>query len=168
MERKEPLVIEVKLTTMDLWKFSMYHANHGAYGIFNVLFTAAALVLIVTTWNENAAVYRVLLIISALLFTVWQPFILYLKAARQGKTPAMERPMTLTFADEAIVVTQGEESLTLSWEDIVKAKRALHMIIIYIDGIHAYLLPDSVTGSQREAVCALLKTKLPDKKRKRI
>ncbi len=168
MEQRNPLVIEVKLTAKDLWKFSMYHSYRGLQGIFNIIFSVAALFLLAATWSSNSVPYRILLVICALMFTVWQPAILYLKAARQAKKPIIRTPMTLSFGQEEILVSQGKDNLKISWENIGRVDRFRDMLIIYMDRVHAYLLPDSVTGENKEALRGLLKEKLPPERRKRI
>ncbi len=168
MEEKDPIKIEVKLTAKDLWKFSMYHSYHGLQGLFNIIFSAAAVFLLITTWSSNSTSYRVLLIVCALMFTVWQPGILYLKALKQAKTPAIQNVMTLTFDENGILVSQGEESLEIAWENMVKVDRIRDMMILYMDRVHAYLLPDSVTGEKKAAIRGLIKEKLPPERRKRI
>ena len=168
MEEKDPNEIEVKLTAKDLWKFSMYHSYRGLQGLFNIIFSVAAVFLLITTWNSNSASYRVLLIVCALMFTVWQPGILYLKALKQAKNPAIQNAMTLTFDENGIMVSQGEESLEIKWENIGKVDRMKDMMIVYMDRVHAYLLPDSVTGEKKTAILGLIKEKLPPERRKRI
>lgn len=168
MEENRPIVIEVKLAAKDLWKFSMYHSYKGLQGLFNIIFSAAAVFLLITTWSSNSTSYRVLLIICALMFTVWQPGILYLKAARQAKAPRIQNPMTLTFDEEGILVSQGEETLSIAWENMAKVDRAGDMMILYMDRIHAYLLPDSVIGEKKTEIRGLMKEKLPPERRKRI
>ena len=43
---------EVRLTARELWQFSMYHANAGAAGLFNLIFTVAALFLFIFSWGK--------------------------------------------------------------------------------------------------------------------
>ena len=168
VEEKHPIEIEVKLTAKDLWKFSMYHSYQGLQGLFNIIFSAAAVFLLITTWSSNSTPYRVLLIVCALMFTVWQPGILYLKAARQAKNPRIQNSMLLSFDEEGILVSQGEESLPIAWENIGKVDRAGDMMILYMDRVHAYLLPDSVLGEKKTEIRSLIKEKLPPERRKRI
>lgn len=176
MEEKEtglvltdPIEVEVKLTAKDLWRFSMYHSNKGMMGIFNVIFSLAAIFLLVTTWKTDTAAYRVLLVVCALMFTVWQPFILYTKAAKQAKSPVIASPMTLSFAREGITVAQNGQQVDLLWENVGRAEYVWNMVIVYMDKVHAYLLPDSLTGDKKEALCALLREMLPQERRnKRI
>lgn len=168
IEQTDPLVFEVRLSAGDLWKFSMYYSYRGLKGLFNFIFTAAAVYLLVTNWNIVSVWYRALLVICALMFTVWHPSLLYLKAARQAKAPAMKNPTRLSFSKEGIVVSQGEERLYLTWEAIALAEQVSTLLIIYMDRVHAYLLPDSLTGDGKEELCGLIRQMLPPGRRKRV
>ena len=53
MVQTDPVAFTVKLTAKDLWKFSLYHSNKGMLGIFNVIFSLAAIFLLVTTWGRR-------------------------------------------------------------------------------------------------------------------
>jgi hypothetical protein len=102
------------------------------------------------------------------MFTVWQPGILYLKALKQSKTPGIQNPMTLTFGENGILVSQGEENLEIAWENMMKVDHVRNMMILYMDRVHAYLLPDSITAEKKTAIRGLMKEKLPPERRKRI
>ena len=140
MEQKNPLVLDIKLTANDLWRFSLYHSYRGFQGVFSFLFSVAALYVLIATWTTATLSYRILIIVCALMFTVWQPFVLYMKAARQAKRSAIHDGMTLSFSVEGIVVTQGQEKLELLWQDVMMVKRVGKLLIIYMDRIHAYLI----------------------------
>ena len=45
--------VTLTVTAKDLWAFSMYHANAGLMGIFNLLFTLAALYLLIFRWSST-------------------------------------------------------------------------------------------------------------------
>ena len=42
------------------------------------------------------------------------------------------------------------------------------MIVLYMDRVHAYLLPKSVTGDQEEALCKMAREHLPKERRRKI
>lgn len=168
MEQKNPLVLEIKLTARDLWNFSMYHSYRGFQGMFSLIFSAAAAYVLVATWQTASLPYRILLIVCLLMFTVWQPFVLYLKAAKQAKRPVIRDGMIISLSAEGIVVSQGEGRLELLWDDVLLVKRVRQMQILYMDRIHAYLLPDSVIGEKSAELTALIKENLPPERRKRI
>ncbi len=73
MVQTDPVAFTVKLTAKDLWKFSLYHSNKGMLGIFNVIFSLAAIFLLVTTWSPTQRCTG-RCFVCALMFTVWQPF----------------------------------------------------------------------------------------------
>ncbi|WP_124065234.1 YcxB family protein [Clostridium sp. E02] len=168
MEQKNPIVIEVKLKAKDLWKFSMYHSYRGMQGIFSLIFSAAALYALVSTWGTTTNLYRGLLFVCVLLFTVWQPALLFLKAAKQAAKPMFRNGMTLSFLAEGINVTQGDENLFIEWGNLERVLRVRDMLILYMDRVHAYLLPDSISGDHLPALTALIKENLPPERRKRI
>lgn len=159
---------EVKLGVNDLWKFSMYHSMGGFKGVFNVAFTLAALYVLVARWSVLTGPYKLLLVGCALLFTVWQPFLLYNKARKQAKLPVMQKPMILTFSKEGLKVEQNEQQATFTWEQMGRMDRVSTMVVLYMDRVHAYLLPDSVMGEQKEAFLEMARTYLKPNQRRKI
>ncbi len=162
------LKFEAKLTVKDLWAFSMYHANAGLRGVFNLLFTAAALFLLVFKWGSVPVSSRILLVLCVLLFTVWQPFLLYTKARKQAKAPAIRDAMCLTFSEEGLKVEQSGQTAEFAWDQMGRMDRMRSMIVLYMDRVHAYLLPKSVTGEQEEALCEMARKYLPKERRRKI
>lgn len=165
---EKELRFEVKLGVKELWQFSMYHANAGMLGMVNVLFTLAALFLIVTRWGSLTVPYRLLLVVCALMFTVWQPLLLYNKARKQAKAPAVKEPMILTFGEEGLKVEQNEQEAVFTWEQMGRLDRMPTMVILYMDRVHAYLLPKSVMGAQEETFYELVRARLSKERRRRI
>lgn len=159
---------EVRLDAGDLWKFSMYHSMGGFKGVFNLAFTLAALYVLVVRWSVLTVPYRLLLVGCALLFTVWQPFLLYSKARKQAKLPVMQQPMILTFGEEGLRVEQNEQQVNFTWEQMGRMDRVSTMIVLYMDRVHAYLLPDSVMGEQKEAFLEMARTYLKPNQRRKI
>lgn len=158
----------VTLDAKELWKFSMYHANRGYFGVFNGLFTIAALYLLVTQWAVVNGPYRVLLLLCVLMFTVWQPASLYLKAKRQAKAPAVKEPMILSFGDFGVTVEQSGQTGTIPWEAMNQIVGNKWQFILYKDRIHAFLLPKSVVGSKEGELRAFLREKMPRRRCRHI
>ena len=158
----------VTLNAAELWKFSMYHANKGYLGVFNVLFTIAAVYLLITQWAVVSGPYRVLLVMCVLMFTVWQPGTLYLKAKRQAQAPAVREPMVLSFGDDGVTVEQDGQTGTIPWEAMYQIVGNKWQFILYKDRIHAFLLPKSVAGEKEEKLRAYFKEKMPKARCKHI
>lgn len=162
------ITFEVRLTAKDLWAFSMYHSNGGFRGIFNLLFSLAALFLLVFRWGTLTVPYRLLLVVCVLLFTVWQPFLLYTKARRQAKAPVIRDPMRLTFDKNGLKVEQNEQAVEFTWDQMGRMDKMPSMIVLYMDRVHAYLLPRAVIGEQEEELCQLARKYLPKERRRKI
>lgn len=170
-EKKEegPQVsFQIALTTRDFWKFSMHHANGGMMGLFNLIFTVASLVLLVIRWGELTAPYRLLLVFCISLFTVWQPLLLLNKARKQAKRMAAQPSMDLTFSQEGLLVEQGEQQVTFTWDQMGRMDRSRNMVVLYMDRVHAYLIPDRVMKDQKETFFEMARKYLPKERRRRI
>ena len=164
---EKELKFEMNLTAGDLWKFSMHHANSGKKGMVNLIFTVTALFLLAARWTTLSMGQRLLLVVCALLFTVWQPVLLYWKARRQAKLPAMAQTICLTFNREQVTVRQGEQELSFEWDKIARLDRLRDMTVLYMDRIHAYLIPGRVQGDQAEALDQMAQQCLPGERYRR-
>lgn len=176
-EKQEPLneepktgamCFEVKLKTEDFWHFMVHHSMGGIMGLFNVLFTAASLFLLVTRWGTFSGGYRLLLFFCATIFPVWQPLLFLKKAAKQAKSPAMKEPMFLTFDEKGLLVQQGEQQAEFGWELMARLERTPKMFILYMDQMHAYLLPPRILADQEAAFCKMAKTYLKPEQMKKV
>lgn len=159
---------EVNLSAKDLWQFSMYHANGGMMGIFNLIFTAAAVFLLFVRWAELTDAYRLLLVGCALIFTVLQPALLYNKVRKQAKSPVMQQPMYLTFREDGLKVEQNDQKVDFTWDQMGRMSKKPTLVILYMDRVHAYLLPKSVLGDREEEFYEMVRTHLPKEKRRGI
>ena len=165
---KKEFHYQVDMKAKTLWMFSMYHSNRGLYGAFNLIFTLAALYLIVFRWGIMDTGIRVVAIVCALLFTVWQPMLLYTKAARQARLPVMQMPLELDFNEEGIRVAQGGQQQEVAWDLVGRVITLPFLVIFYMDSVHAYLLPMKTVGADKDELLACLKTHVPKERLKRF
>ena len=165
---KDSIHFEVTLSVTDLWQFSMYHANSGIMGIFNVTFTLAAVAALILRWSTLTAGYRLLLVVCALVFTVMQPLMLFNKVRRQAKNSAIQKPMDLTFDGEGLLVEQDGQQVRFTWDQIGRMTRRPSQTIVYMDRVHAYLLPKRVLEGHEEELWTLVRAHMPKERRKGI
>ena len=168
MEPTETIRFRIQITAKDLWMFSMYHSNKGYLGVFNLFFTLASLWILVTRWSDVTVAYRILLLICVLMFTVWQPALLYMKAAKQAKTKAVKEPMDMTCSKEGILIEQAGQSQEITWDQIVKVEQVRGLLIIYMGRVHAYLIPEQAAAVCRDQLLELIRANLPVERRKKI
>lgn len=168
MELKEIYEFRVDMNERNLWCFSMHYANRGFLGVFNVLFTLASLYLLITTWRSVPVANRVLLVVCVMLFTVYQPFQLWLKAKKQASLAVMKEPIFMTFTRDGFTVRQLEQEQVFTWEQVVRVQGTKRMVMFYMDRIHAFLLPEEAMGEGRDIFCKMLREVLPKERCKRI
>lgn len=167
MAQEETFQFHVQVTAKNLWMFSMYHSNKGYLGIFNLLFTLASLYLLVVRWSEVGVFYRLLLLMCVLMFTVWQPGLLFLKAMKQAGNDRLKEPMDMTFTREGFRVVQGEQSMDVDWNQVTKISRIKGEYILYMSSVRAYLVPDQVLGEKKEAFVKFLREMVAKERFKR-
>lgn len=152
-------VLDIKLNTNDIWLFSMYHSNRGFLGIFNIIFTIASIYSLAVKWNEINIGMRFIFILCASLFSVVQPVILYLKAAKQAKSQGIRDGFIIELDEKTLKVSQKQQSAVFNWEDIFKTMIRKKMIIIYLDNIRAYLIPNRYLENNEKEILTLLNSK---------
>jgi hypothetical protein len=168
MAGEERFHFHIQMDAKDLWMFSMYHANKGYLGVFNVLFTLASLYLLVTQWSQTGMGRRLLLLVCVLMFTVWQPGLLFLKAMKQLKNDRMKSPMDMTFTKEGFTVTQKDQSMDVAWDQIRGVVGIRGEYILYMGQMRAYLIPDRILGQDKEKFAGFLREVLPGERLKRV
>lgn len=151
--------IDMQLNAKDIWLFSMYHSNRGFLLIFNVLFTIVMYYYMITSWNKIDTPRKIMFVLLANMFLIIQPVMLYLKSAKQARSEAIRAGLSLEMNDEGIVVSSKGESIDFKWESGFRSRIVPGIIIIYVDAVRGYLLPDRYTKENKEKIVAVLKEK---------
>lgn len=151
--------IYMQLNAKDIWLFSMYHSNRGFLLIFNVLFTVVMYYYMITSWNKIDTPRKIMFVLLANMFLIIQPAMLYLKSAKQARSEAIRAGLSLEMNDEGIVVSSKGESIDFKWESGFRSRIVPGIIIIYVDAVRGYLLPDRYTKENKEKIVAVLKEK---------
>lgn len=166
MEKK--ITFQILVKAKDLWQFSMYHVNRGAQGLFNLIFTAAVVIVLIAGWTSLPDSQRLALLMCALIFTVIQPLMLYYKAKRQARRPEMKTPLILQFGSGGLTVRQQEQEVVFAWEQIGRVHKKAAMTIIYVDRLHAYLIPKEFYNGKEDDFFQLLRTNMPKERLKKV
>nr|WP_315052540.1 YcxB family protein [uncultured Lachnoanaerobaculum sp.] len=151
--------IDMQLNAKDIWLFSMYHSNRGFLLIFNVLFTIVMYYYMITSWNKIDTPRKIMFVLLANMFLIIQPAMLYLKSAKQARSEAIRAGLSLEMNDEGIVVSSKGESIDFKWESGFRSRIVPGIIIIYVDAVRGYLLPDRYTKENKEKIVDVLKEK---------
>ncbi len=136
--------LKIQIKTKELFNFMIYHTYTSFSGYIGLLLSICAIFGLIATWNWNSinSSYRLVLALTALLFTVIQPITLYLKSKKQAKlNEAINKPLEYVFNEQEIKVSQGEDSVNYSWDEVIKIKSTKLSIFVYVSKYRAFLLP---------------------------
>ena len=137
-------VVTVKTNYIDRFNSSINFVKTSKTFYFDILFTAAAIVVLVFSIYTGAffkysLIRKILLAICPLIFPVIQPIILYIKSRLNTKS---DNEVTLTFDENDIIIMSSSESITLKYINIYNFIKFKNMIVIMYDSIHGQIIPD--------------------------
>lgn len=156
MEKKE-VAFSVQMTEKKLYRFTMYHAYHSMSGIIGLFLSAAAIVLLVTQYNNMADQTKLACGIVAVWFTVLDPVIFRFRAKGQiKKNKAYQSPLQYQICDAGIRVSQNGEEQTVEWERIYKIVETGTQYLVYSSRIHAFVFPKTALGEEQEQAARLM------------
>ncbi|MBE5940599.1 MAG: YcxB family protein [Lachnospiraceae bacterium] len=143
--------IEAKLTQKEMFSFLMKHSYSSFGGFVGVLLSICAFIGFFTYLpNPNIQVaYKLVLLLTGLLFTVIQPLMLYQKAGKQiKKNTSFANAITYVFNERLIEVSQDEAKISFEWNEITKVTTTKKLVIIYLGKVRAFVLPKSAIGDR--------------------
>lgn len=153
---------DIKLSVKDMYRFSMYHTYSGIHGIASVIIAVLVFLVAAKTYGSVEMMYTVLYILFGILFLIYMPFSLYLRAKRQlASSEVFKEALHFTVTEEKITSSQKGESADLPWEQIYKVVETKSNILVYSSRINAFVLPKEQIGGEYEILRGLMEKKLP-------
>jgi hypothetical protein len=158
---------KTQIETNELFSFLMKHSYAGFSGKIGILISLASAVLcIINIPNfEGNETKVIILAILALLFTVINPLLLYMKAKQQKLTnPAYKNEMEYELNEEGIALHVGEQEGGIPWDMIIKVVETGSIYILYTTRINAFLWPKKDMGEQEAEMIEYLLAHIDRKK----
>lgn len=153
---------DIKLTVRDMYRFSMYHTYSGIHGAASVIIAVLIFLVAAKTYGSVEMLYTELYIVFGILFLIYMPVSLYLKAKHQiTSSEVFREPLHFTVTEEKITSSQREESADLSWEQIYKVVETKSNILVYSNRINAFVLPKEQIGGEYAVLRDIMREKLP-------
>lgn len=143
VQEVEPAVyeLETKITTKELYSYLMMHTYSSFSGKICVILSVLALIMLLLGAGKGDMTKTAILGIVAVLYTVINPVMLYLKAARQAKlNPAYKDSMKFGFHEKGVNIAFGGNEGMIPWDKIRKGKKTKKVYALYTDPIHAFLI----------------------------
>ncbi len=146
--------------TFELWQASMYYSYSSFMGVVNIVFIFSAIVLIFSRWNGASDLFRAVMAVLLLLFTVIQPVAVWIRCRAQlgGK----KKTISLAVEDTGISVTADGRGEHITWDRIKGVIKKPTLVIIYSGDGAGYILTNSVLGETRNELYDLLQEKLKE------
>lgn len=141
---------DVKMNFGTLFDFKVAHAYRQP---INLLATAAGVGGILMYIRFEKWYYIVL----AILLIVYTPLMLLKNSAIQMKmVAAFKETVHYHMDDEGITVTLGQQSQTVPWESVTKARNTQRSYFLYTSPKSAFILPLKQMGEERDTVLRLM------------
>ena len=153
--------ISVKLKTMDMFRFLMRHEYGSFSGLFGLAISILALISLLLDVAEGDRNTMIILGFLALVFTVFNPIRLFLRAQKQiVMNPSFKAPIEYTFGETGLHIAQGEEQMDVAWGDMRKLVHGKRIMVLYLSKVVGYIFPKSQCGGHFDEIAAMINLKM--------
>lgn len=154
----ENIEFKIKLSVTDLYYFMMYHYYTKISGIFGIVLSLAAAVILCVRLTSLDSTGKILLIIISLLFTVINPVMLWTKAAGQiTSNKSLGGELTYALDSQHLTIKLGEEQADIPWEQVTKVKDNGRELVVYVTAARGYIWPKRQIREQYDRIIDCLK-----------
>lgn len=149
---------DVKMNQKVMYNFLMHHTYSGFSGFFSTAVGIAILVLFFVTLGEEDPTKSVVYAIFGVLFLIYLPGSLFMKAVQQVKlNPVYKKPLTYTIDENGITSQQDDQKAEVKWENLLKIRETRLSLLIYTGKAYCFVLPKEAMGSQVSTVKTLIR-----------
>ena len=153
---------EVKMTSTILYNYLLrqYYQSFTAWiGI------ALGIALIVFYFLQPSIWY----IVAGVIMIFSPPFSLFAKSKRQMLlNPAFKKPIHYHIDDEGINVSQGDNTVSVLWEQLFRVVSTKTSFIVFTSPVNAWIWPYQSLSDNTERIKNIMKQKLPAGKIKKL
>lgn len=153
---------DVKLQPADLFRFNIYQTYTGIHGILSILIAVIIFVIAGITGSQGEYAYLFLYLLIGLLVLFYIPVTLWTRAKHTIKTnEVLSNTLHFVLTEQAVCVTQGEESGELPWNQVYKMIATKNQILVYSTRVNAYIIPREQVQSCYTRIRELAEKQLP-------
>ena len=160
----ENISFEATITEQDLYKYNLHHSYTSTQGIFSIVVAALLIVAWVMQFDRLSLVYLVLYPLIALMFLLYIPLNLRLRAKQQMQQEVFKHPLTYTLGDDGISVSSptAEKPAVLPWDYVYKIVTWSGYLLIYSNRVNAYIIPRTQISGQEQQIFDYIKNHVED------
>lgn len=147
--------LDVKIEAGDLYDYMLMHSYNSPAGILGSTFGAVLILFAIATRQW-------LFIVLGAVMLLYLPWTLFVKSRRQIlSNPSFQKPLHYVLGEGEITISQGEEQVRYSWEELYKAVSTGRSIILYTSRVNATIFPKRQLGECKAAVIEMISTHMP-------
>lgn len=162
----ENIAFEAKITEADLYRFNIHHAYTSSQGVFSIIVSGLIVVAWIMQFQRLSSLYLVLYPLMALLFLLYIPMNLKLRAKNQMQQDVFSCPLTYTFHGDGVRISSpvADEPAELPWDYVYKIVTWKEYLLIYSNRVNAYIIPKAQIAAEYDAVIDYIKNHVEDYK----
>lgn len=140
----------IQISGDDLFRFNMKHRYSSFQGMLQiVLYVLAVLLGIYSLILKTSSPAYSIMMFALAAFGIAEPFMLKKRCANAVKQH-FATPIVYEFTEKGIALTQGEAHQTHAWKNVLKVTDTKSLILVYMDKIHALILPKNQLNGEAE------------------
>lgn len=152
---------DVKLTTKDLYAFSMRHTYVGPSGVFSLIISLGSWIVCALRFSSLDNTARLALFIIGCLFTIVQPVMLYFKSGAQARrSKDINASIHYCLTEEGILISQGEQEAQVKWSDVRKSIVLAKSAYLYMSPVRAFIFPKEQCGEKYSEICQMIRRQM--------
>lgn len=152
---------DVKLTSRDMYRFNMYQMYTGAHGWISIFAAIFLWVMAAERYGEVTTTYTIAYIAFGFVFLFYLPVTLYVRSKHSiAASEVLRNTLHYTVGENGFLVSQGEASAELKWEQIYRMVATKYNVLVYSTRINAYVIPREQLGENYAPLAELANAKL--------
>lgn len=162
----ENITFSTQISEQDLYNFNIHHAYRSSQGIVSVIVSLLLIAVWGMRYQSLTGFYRLLYPLVAILFCMYLPMSLKMRAKAQMRQEVFMHPLNYTLKEEGLVIVSPavEEPADLPWQYIYKVSLWNGYLLIYSSRINAYIIPVSDIEDKKDQILAFIKSHVEDYK----
>lgn len=161
--------LEAGMNRNAMLSFLFTHNYLSIGGIAGIVVSILAWVVVIFSWSTLGVIGIAVLILIGLLFIVIKPIMLLIQSSNVLKHDSTyQDKMSYSFDTYGVSVSQKNDSAYLVWNKVTKLALTKSMLAIYDSKNHAYIVPVSDMGENKDDLIAIVRAAVSENKIKTI
>ncbi len=145
-------------TVGDFWSYYFFNIYCQWTGLINGIFIISALALILSRWQTSGPFLRSVMVLLLSVFVVLQPLALVLRAIKQVELIG-DVDTTIIINDDGVTLSVRGHNQFIPWSTYKKTVKRPNFLLLAVDETHGYILPDRITGKDKQTILEFTKEK---------